>query len=76
MEGASMAEPDARAKRWYELTCRGCGGRFVKMVDLLFHPCSARNDARKGRQSRKRRPGRGRTRTKAERLLPAGKGAQ
>lgn len=27
------------AKKWFELECRHCRGRFVEMKDLCFHPC-------------------------------------
>ena len=27
------------SKRWFELSCRRCSGRFVEMKDLLFHRC-------------------------------------
>jgi hypothetical protein len=33
------------AKRWFELTCRHCGGRFVEMAKLLFHRCPGRSEA-------------------------------
>jgi hypothetical protein len=58
----------------YRMTCRHCGGRFLEMVDLLYHACPNRPDAHKGRQNRKRRPGRGNLRTKAQGLFPAAEG--
>jgi hypothetical protein len=32
-------EMGTTAKRWFELECRHCGGRFLEMADLLFHRC-------------------------------------
>jgi hypothetical protein len=29
----------ATPKRWFELQCRHCGGRFVEMARLAFHKC-------------------------------------
>ncbi len=45
----------------YTMPCRRCGGRFLEMKDLLFHPCqqpAKRPPARPRRQkSRKNRAG-------------------
>lgn len=52
----------------YRLTCRHCGGRFVEMVDLAFHPCPPQSDTHKSRRKGDRRPGRGKPSPRARSL--------
>jgi hypothetical protein len=60
----------------YRLSCRHCGGRFVEMKDLAFHPCPAQPDTRRRRRSADRQPARGKVRIKTQRRSEAGGGAR
>lgn len=75
MDGGSMAEPDARAKRWFELQCRHCGQRFIDMAKLLFHACPGRSEARNRGRSHARRPRQARVATTAQGPLRPGENA-
>jgi hypothetical protein len=42
------------SKRWFELECRHCSGRFVEMKDLLFHRCPGSGEPKPQRRKPRR----------------------